>query len=226
MSVTPEIIYFDIRGRAEPIRLLLEDVGVGYVDTQITLEEWPAVRETTPFRRMPLYREGDLEIPEAFAIMRYLGRKFDLLGEDGAAQIRCDVTIEAWRDYGNRVANIFGALSNSESARKAFTEQEQPVLLGDLESFYLKNTKLKKNTKVAYWAGNSPTIADFAAFHLISGLANRFPETLSRFGALREFHEHFSSRPNIKEYLSSSRRPAALFYGPNGKIFPKEQSKL
>ena len=215
MSATPEILYFDIRGRAEPIRLLLEDVGVQYIDKQVTLEDWPAIRETTPFRRMPIYREGDLEIPETFAIMRYLGRRFDLLGEDEAARVRCDVTIEAWRDYGNRVANIFGALSNSESARKDFVEKEQPVLLGDLESFYLK-----RNTESAYWAGNSPTIADFAAFHLISGLAGRFPDMLSRFGALKEFHEYFSGRPNIKEYLTSSRRPAALFYGPDGKIFP------
>jgi glutathione S-transferase len=216
MSTTPQILYFDIRGRAEPIRLLLEDVGAQYADKQITLEDWPEIRATTPFRRMPVYSEGELEIPESFAIMNYLGRKHDLLGEDEIARVRCDVAIEAWRDYGNRVANIFGALSNSEPARKTFVETEQPTLLADLESFYLK-----KPSKTPYWAGNAPTVADFAAFHLVEGIANRFPKLLSQFGALKEFHVHFSERPNIKEYLASSRRPAALFYGPNGKIFPR-----
>ena len=216
MSATPQILYFDIRGRAEPIRLLLEDVGVQYVDKQITQEEWPEIRATTPFRRMPVYGEGDLEIPESFAIMNYLGRKYDLLGEDEISRVRCDVAIEAWRDYGNRVANVFGALSNSEPARRAFIEIEQPALLADLESFYLS-----KLSETPYWAGNSPTVADFAAFHLIEGIANQFPRLLSGFGALKEFHEHFSERPNIKAYLVSSRRPAALFYGPNGKIFPR-----
>jgi len=216
MSVLPEILYFDIRGRAEPIRLLLEDVGAQYTDRQITQDDWSTIRETTPFHRMPVYREGDLNIPETFAIISYLGRKFDLLGENEAARIRCDVTIEAWNDYGNRVANTFGALSNSDAARKMFLESEQPALLGNLEAFYVE-----RDNKTAYWAGNSPTIADYAAFHLVDGLVNQFPDTMSQFGALREFHECFRVRPNIEAYLSSSRRPAALFYGPNGKIFPR-----
>ncbi len=216
MRSKPQITYFDIRGRAEPIRLLLEDVGVQYEDRQITLDEWPKLRDTTAFHRMPIYREGDREIPESFAIMNYLGRKFDLLGEDEDSRVRCDVVIEAWRDYGNRVANVFGALSQSEPARIEFIETEQPSLLKDLETFYLR-----KSTKTPYWAGNSPTVGDFVAFHLIEGIANQFPKLLSRFGALKEFQEHFSDRPNIRAYLISSRRPSALFYGPNGKIFPR-----
>jgi len=28
----PQLLYFDIRGRAEPIRLLMEEVGVAYED--------------------------------------------------------------------------------------------------------------------------------------------------------------------------------------------------
>ena len=216
MDATPQILYFDIRGRAEPIRLLLEFVGVSYVDKQVTLEEWESIRATTPFRRMPVYSEGKLDIPEAFAIMNYLGRKYGLLGETELARVRCDITIEAWRDYGNRVANVFGALSNSEDARTAFLEEEQPALLSDLETFYLD-----RDQQSPYWAGGTPTISDMAAFHLIEGLANQFPKVLQKFGGLRDFHEHFAAEPNVKEYLASPRRPSALFYGPNGKIYPR-----
>ncbi len=214
--MAPQILYFDIRGRAEPIRLLLEDLGVVYVDRQVTLEEWASVRETTPFRRMPVYTDNDLVIPEAFAIMYHLGRTHGLLGEDERARVRCDVTVEAWRDYGNRVANTFGAQSNSEERRSIFTREEQPALLADLEAYYLA-----RDSQVLFWAGASVTIADFAAFHLVEGLSHRFPETLERFPALQEFHVGFKQRPRIARYLTSSRRPAALFYGPNGKIFPK-----
>ena len=131
--------------------------------------------------------------------------------------MRCDVTIEAWRDYGNRVANTFGALSNSDSARKVFLEEEQPALLADLETYYLD-----RESQALYWAGPSPTIGDFAAFHLIEGLANQFPKVLRQFGALKEFHEYFAAQTNINEYLISPRRPTALFYGPNGKIYPRK----
>jgi len=214
----PQILYFDIRGRAEPLRLLLEDVGIDYTDNQVTLAQWPELRASTPFGRMPVYSEGDLEIPESFAIINYLGRKHDLLGKDEVGRVRCDVTIEAWRDYGNRVANTFGAMSNSQSARKSFVENEQPALLADLESFYLANP-----SGAVYWAGNSPTVADYAAFHLFEGIAGRFPNQLARVPGLKSFLEQFSQRPRIREYLASSRRPAALFYGPNGKIYPHDQ---
>jgi glutathione S-transferase len=218
VSTTVEVLYFDIRGRAEPIRLLLEDVGVAYEDKQISLEEWPAIRETTPFRRLPVYTAGDVQIPESFAIMNHLGREHGLLGEDEAARIRCDVTVEAWRDYGNRVANTFGALSKSEADRRAFLETEQPALLADLEAYYLA-----RGTDAPYWAGTAPTIADFAAFHLLEGVANQLPELMVRFGALKEFHDAFAERPRIKAYLTSPRRPAALFYGPDGKIYPRRR---
>lgn len=215
MNAKPQIMYFDIRGRAEPIRLLLEFCNVDYVDRQVTLEEWESIRATTPFRRMPVYSEGDLVIPEAFAIINYLGRKYGLQGESEPARVRCDVTIEAWRDYGNRIASVFGARSTNEDARKLFLKEEQPTLLSDLEAFFLA-----RDLPSPYWAGGTPTTADFAAFHLIEGLVNQSPNVLQRFGGLRKFHEHFAALTSVKEYLTSARRPAALFYGPNGKIFP------
>jgi hypothetical protein len=60
MSTIPQLTYFDIRGRAEPIRLILEDNEVTFEDNLITLAEWPELRSTTPFRRMPVYRERRL----------------------------------------------------------------------------------------------------------------------------------------------------------------------
>lgn len=197
--------------------MLLEFVGVDFEDRQITLEQWETLRSTTPFGRMPVYKEGDLEIPETFAIMNYLGRKHGLCGDNDHDRIRSDVTTEAWRDYGNRVANTFGAQSNSDDARKRFLAEEQPALLADLEAYYLQ-----RDTTSQYWAGASPTIGDFAAFHLIEGLARQFPNVLRNFHALESFHQFFAAQPKIKKYLESPRRPSALFYGPNGKIYPKE----
>ncbi len=217
MSSTPQILYFDIRGRAEPIRLLLEDTGVQYSEKRISLEDWKSKRPATPFQRMPVYSEGDRQIPESFAIMNYLGRKYGLLGDDEIARIRCDVAIEAWRDYGNRVANIFGAQSISEFARKEFIKLEQPALLKNLETFYVDRA-----VNSHYWAGKAPTVADYIAFHLIDGIVDQFPKLLSQASVLKEFHKKFSERPNIRKYLDSSRRPAALFYGPEGKIYPRK----
>lgn len=215
--IKPELLYFDIRGRADPIRMILNFVGVEFEDKQITLAQWESLQSTTPFRRMPVYREENLEIPESFAILNYLGRKHGLLGLTESDRIRCDIAIESWRDYGNRVANVFGALSTSQEARKHFVSEEQPALIEDLEAFYLQ-----KNDTSEIWIGNSPTICDFTAFHLLDGFAKQFPGSLAKFPALETFRNFFADQPKIRAYLDSPERPAALFYGPNGKIYPQE----
>ena len=213
----PQLVYFDIRGRAEPIRLLLAHMEVEYEDFQVTLESWPEIKPNTPFGRMPVYRDGEIEIPETFAILNHLGRKFDLQGATEESRIRCDVTIEAFRDYGNRVASIFGALgSPSDETRAAFIEVEMPERLSKLNSYYVDRPGHHD-----CWAVDSLTIADVAAFHSIEGVANRFPETLSMFEGLTSFHAWFGALPRIGDYLRSARRPAAMFYGPNGKIYPR-----
>ena len=217
MTPQPQLLYFDIRGRAEPIRLLLEEVGVAYEDVQITNDEWPARRASTPFGRMPVYREGDLKIPETFAILNYLGRKHNLLGTDEPMRIRCDVAIEAFRDLGQRMATVFGALTTmSEEARAAFIEKDLPEQVGMLESYFRSNPD-----KAGFWAGSSLTIADIAAYHAIEGIKNQFPKIIEKFEHLTAFLDFFAARPKIKAYLASDRRPAALFYGPKGKIYPR-----
>lgn len=217
MTQKPQLLYFDIRGRAEPIRLLLEEVGVTYEDVQINNDDWPARRGLTPFGRMPVYREGDLEIPETYAILNYLGRRHGLLGTDEQARIRCDVAIEAFRDLGQRMATVFGALTTlSEEARAAFIEKDLPEQIAMIEAYYVSNPN-----KNGYWAGSSLTIVDVAAFHSIEGIKNQFPKILERFEGLGAFLDSFAARPKIKAYLDSDRRPAALFYGPKGKIYPR-----
>ena len=216
MDNKPTLTYFDIRGRAEPIRMVLSFLDIEFTDTQVTLAQWGKTPLPTPFGRMPVYREGNLEIPETFAIMAYIGRKHSLCGVGELDRIRCDVTVEAWRDYGNRIANLFGAESTSGEARKNFLREDQPSLLADLETYYLQN-----ESSSGYWAGDTITIGDFAAFHMIDGLAQQSASTLVNVPALLAFHEFFAAQPKIKRYLESPRRPAALFYGPEGKIYPQ-----
>ena len=176
------------------------------------------MKPTTPFGRVPVYREGDMEIPETYAIINFLGRKFDLLGADEASRIRCDVTLEALKDYGNRLAAVFGALSSvSDGERKAFVQKELPERLSALDTFYSTNP-----SQSGFWAGESATVADFVAFYFVEGIADQFPQALSGLEGLRRFHTNFSSRPRIRDYLVSDRRPAALFFGPSGKIYPRK----
>ena len=37
-----KLVYFDLRARGEPIRLVLETAGKKYEDVRLSFEEWPA----------------------------------------------------------------------------------------------------------------------------------------------------------------------------------------
>ena len=56
MSDKRRLIYFDIRGRAEPIRLLLEEVGADYTDHYAEAEWLQRGKAESPFGVLPILR--------------------------------------------------------------------------------------------------------------------------------------------------------------------------
>jgi glutathione S-transferase len=76
--------YWDIRGYAQPIRLLLAAVGADWVDElhkaggppDFSRDEWFAVKKTLPldFPNLPYLFDGDVKISQTLTILRYLAR--------------------------------------------------------------------------------------------------------------------------------------------------------
>ena len=66
-----------------------------------------------------------------------------------------------------------------------------------------------------FWAGPSLTLADVFAFAFLEDVESLFPGALSTAPPLAAFHARFAERPRIAAYLRSSRRPAAILYGPS-----------
>lgn len=59
--VPHEVVYFDVAGRAEPIRICLHMAGiVDWKDTRIQggTDDWPAMKATTPLGALPLLKIG------------------------------------------------------------------------------------------------------------------------------------------------------------------------
>ncbi len=214
MRSKPQITYFDIRGRAEAIRLLLEEAGVEYDDVQITSAQWQELKPKTPFGQLPVFRDGDVELVQSHAIYRHLARIHNLYGEDDTQRLRCDIAVEALRDADERLGSVFWR-TDFEKQRKIFVENELPQRLDALERFFDANP-----AGTGLWAGASLTLADVFAFAFLEDVEALFPGSLLPAEHLAAFRERFAERPRITAYLQSSRRPAAIMYGPAGKIYP------
>lgn len=89
-----KLFYFPMRGRAETARLLLVYSGTKYEDVRISVEQWPAMKESkftfaftirpliefSPFPEMPMGQMPVLEVDgkqlcQSTAIARYLARE-------------------------------------------------------------------------------------------------------------------------------------------------------
>lgn len=81
------ITYFPIRGRAEHIRLFLEDLKLPYESKVISFEEWESYKSKhsgtaqLPFGQLPMFQDGDLHLAQSGAIARHLARKHDKYGK-------------------------------------------------------------------------------------------------------------------------------------------------
>ncbi len=210
----PQIAYFDIRGRVEAIRLLLEEVGAEYEDWRVTDEEWIELRPTTPFGQLPRYRDGELEIFQAFAICSHLARVHGLDGRSEAQRTRCEVVLEAIRDVYLPIGPLIWS-PDFENERRRFVSGALPERLQALERFLLA-----ESAEPEFWAGDSLTLADFRGFTLLDDMQGLFPRSLDATPALAAMKDRFAARPRIAAYLASPRRPVAIMNGPMGKVLP------
>jgi glutathione S-transferase len=208
----PTIVYFDIRARAEPIRLILEETGIKYVDEQITDEEWTKLRPKTPFGWLPVYREGKLEISQSHAIYRHLARVHSIYGSTEEERIRCDVVEEAFADL-NTLIGRAPWRSDFDRTRDEFIESELSPVLDRLERFLRRNP-----LGSSFWVGPSLTFVDLIALAHLDCTGSMFPEAMPGHSTLQEFCDGIARRPRIAAYLRSDRRPQGIQYGPEGRI--------
>ena len=97
MSVT--LCYWDLRGRGEPSRLLLRYAGANWEDKRRVFNkkdfmqavgDWKAEKFNLglDFPNLPYLIDGDVKITQSIAVIRYLGRKYNLTATTEAEHVR------------------------------------------------------------------------------------------------------------------------------------------
>lgn len=200
----PTLTYFAVRGRAEPIRLMLEDLGIEYDERRIAVEEWPALKPTFMFGQLPTYREGDLCIDQSHAIYRHLARKHNLYGDTELERIRCDIVEEAFVDAQNNIGTFCWS-PNFAKERPAYEETQLPALVDKLTKLFDLN-----KSGSGWWVGTRLSYVDFLAWHFLEYVRALSPRNLERAERLKAAKLKLETRPRIAAYLKSERRPLTL----------------
>jgi glutathione S-transferase len=198
------LTYFDIRGRAEPSRLVLAYAGVEYADHGVDGEEWQRIKPNSPLGQLPLLVEhradGDRTWPQSMAILRHLARVHGLEGKDEderfAADVACETAVDA------RAAH-----TTFKRSLESGTDEGKAKYLKETASNHL--ARFEKLLQDRQWfAGNSVTYADFIVFDTIEKYLALSEDVLADRPRLAAFMRRVAGLPQLQSHLAARKRPA------------------
>ncbi|MFH4977123.1 hypothetical protein AB6A40_003832 [Gnathostoma spinigerum] len=204
-----KVTYFNIRGLAEPIRMLLVDQGISFEDNRLSYDEWPKVKPTMQFGQVPCLHEDGTQIVQSGAILRHLARKHNLNGSNEAETTYADMFYEGIRDLHTKYAKMI--YQAYETEKDKFIKETLPVELEKFEKLIKTHDSGKH-----YILGDKICFADYVLFEELDIMIILVSTALDHFPTLKAYHQRFMERPNIKAYYKK-RLEAKVNVNGNGK---------
>ncbi|RWS20897.1 glutathione S-transferase Mu 2-like protein, partial [Leptotrombidium deliense] len=146
-----------------------------------------------PLPNLPYLFDGDVKLTQSLAILRYLARKYKLVGQSEAETTRLEVLEQELFDLRLRLATVVYSGTAYEKLREEYLKKfpEKPQLLSN----YLCDKKFVNGDKVTY--------VDFMLYEVLDFINIIESSSLATFANLKSFRQRFENLPAIKKYMSS-----------------------
>ena len=202
MAPKVKLTYFNLRGRAEPARLLLAYGGVEYEDHRLKDGEWAGLKPQTPYGSVPVLEWDGCTVAQSVSIARFIAKEVGLGGRTNLEAAQADEIVDAINDLLEGVVNTHFKGSD-EAAKKKFLSETLPNGFAKMEARLC-------NRGGQYFAGNALTWADVLAFNFCSWLPDVAPgaqSCLDQCPKMKNLLARVGEIPNIKAWLE--RRPVS-----------------
>lgn len=187
-----KLVYFGVRGRAMHIRYLMLDNGIEFEDEVITSQTWGDLKPKTIFGHLPILKDGDFELVQSNAILRYLARKHGLYGQNDREAAVIDMINDQQEDM--RLAYVRFIYNEYDTGKQAYIES-LPNTLALLEKGLSRN-----NDGNGFLVGNKVSFVDYTVFDLLDNHLILAPGCLDKFPKLKAFHGRMAEREKIASY--------------------------
>lgn len=190
-----EMLYFGIKGRAEPSRLALTVGGVEFKDTTIEFSEWPALKSSgkLPFGQLPMLTVDGVAYTQSDALLRYCGKLAGLYPrDDDALAMSIDEVLGVIADLTSAIYAYRGPDKEAaKQARENFVTNTGPKLLTGLEK--VVSSKAKSDS---WLCGSALSTADLQLFctinnvkfghvdHVSTDFFDAYPRLMASFNAV------------------------------------------
>lgn len=207
---SPKILlgYWEIRGLGQPCRLLLSYVGADFEDKRYYTgpapdyekKEWFDEKAKNPyglaFPNLPYLIDGDVRLTQTHAIMRYLGRKYDLIGSNETEITRCELAEQQLCDLRNEFVRFSYTPEPQCSELKPERTEKFRSMLKQFSAF-LGDRK--------WMAGEKLTYVDFLCYEIFFQLSVFDPTLFHGVDNLKAYTARFEALPPIVAYMTSDR---------------------
>lgn len=215
-----------LQGRAEFVRLALEEAGAAYVDVALIPEDKGggaaavvSYLENSQLRRPPFappfLKAGEQLIAQTANILFFLGAKHRLAPRDAAGKLWTHQLQLTLADLIAEVHDTHHPLSSElyyEQQKAAARQRSQDFIARRLPKYlaYFERVLVRNVARGPWMVGASLTYIDLSMAQVIAGLRYAFPKASTRAlrpcPRLRALHEAAFDRPKIRQYLASERR--------------------
>uniref|UniRef100_A0A914VLS1 glutathione transferase n=1 Tax=Plectus sambesii TaxID=2011161 RepID=A0A914VLS1_9BILA len=198
---TYRLIYFNLRARAEAIRLLLAYAGIDYIDDRISRDAWPAMKDQMPLKQIPVLEiDGKDKIAQSTAILRYLAHQFGMAAKSPLNEAKVDMLGEAVQDAKQQCREwrviVVGYVEGDKDAK--FKEVVVPVL----NNYGTIFERTLKENGTGWLVGDSITWVDFFAAEFFDKIITYGdPTALDQFPLVKKHKENVYAIPNVKKYI-------------------------
>eukprot|EP00927_Polykrikos_kofoidii_P081169 TRINITY_DN7833_c0_g1_i1.p1 TRINITY_DN7833_c0_g1~~TRINITY_DN7833_c0_g1_i1.p1 ORF type:complete len:221 (+),score=38.17 TRINITY_DN7833_c0_g1_i1:51-713(+) len=198
LAAPKKVTYFGVKGAAFPAQCCLEIGGVEYEGKSVTMEEWAAVKPSTPTGVLPIMELADGSvIPESGAISRVCAGAAGLLGE-GKSFVISEMLAGMVADLGKKASAICPTMmtvAKFDDAKIAAFNEGKPGVLAYLEKF--NQFLLPSGDRFTESGCVFGEVELFCKLYQLSNGA--FPEAAT--GGLAAFYNRMLALPGVKKVI-------------------------
>eukprot|EP01084_Bolivina_argentea_P028231 52483_1 len=200
-----KVTYFDIKARAEPVRICVHAAGIPLEDERVGYKEWLKMKAENPpgFGQLPVVEVNNCVVPESGAQMRYFAKLANLYPKDPFDALFCDVAIELVEDLYNVISP-----SMHETDEKKKIQMREEISKTSLPC-WLKNAENFLQEQGGKWVtGKNMTVGDicialrieFMGKGVMDGIS---PDLIDGYPMLKDHMTRVLSSPVVTRYHNS-----------------------
>ncbi|KAH7703872.1 GST-5 protein [Aphelenchoides avenae] len=204
-----KLVYFKLRARGEPIRMIFHHAKQEFEDAEVSVdaeEAWPEMKKKTPFGQLPFLEVakdgGDkLVLAQTTAILRYLGKKLGLEADTFDEQALCDMYAEYVQDTIMRGHRYFWTMIGLEPAEKE-PELRESTFLPTVKDFGETIEKQLKSNGTGFIVGKKLTWVDIFIACFVDMYMEGGKDAFSKYPLVEKHRQMVFGQPGIKEYVA------------------------